>query len=122
LDKVAEIAKALELKSQQGVTMPSPAKTDPDLEKAMLAAVTEAGWKETPVKAVITDSDWEINRNELGIILFRSIGAKVAVKTPEETYKLFSLTFKQDYDGKNYGKTELYAVGDSQVIPFENIK
>jgi hypothetical protein len=122
LDKVAEIAKALELKSQQGVTMPSPAKTDPDLEKAMLAAVTEAGWKETPVKAVITDSDWEINRNALGVILFRSIGTKVAVKTPEETYKLFSLTFCQNYDGKNYGKTELYAVGDSQVIPFENIK
>jgi hypothetical protein len=50
------------------------------------------------------------------------MGAKVAVKTPEGTYKLFSLTFKQDYDGKNYGKTELYAVGDSLVILFENIK
>ncbi|MDQ1326752.1 MAG: hypothetical protein QG641_32 [Candidatus Poribacteria bacterium] len=122
LDKVAEIAKALELKSQQSVTMPSPAKSDPALEKAMLDAVTSAGWKETPVKAVITDNDWEINRNALGVILFRSMGAKVAVKTPEGTYKLFSLTFKQDYDGKNYGKTELYAVGDSLVIPFENIK
>jgi hypothetical protein len=122
LDKVAEIAKALELKSQQGVTMPTPAQSNPALEKEMLDAVTSAGWKETPVKAVITDNDWEINRNALGVILFRSMGAKVAVKTPEETYKLFSLTFKQDYDGKNYGKTELYAVGDSLVIPFENIK
>jgi len=122
LDKVVEIAKALELKSQQGVTMPAPAQSNPALEKEMLAAITSAGWKETPVKAVITDNDWEINRNPLGVILFRSIGAKVAVKTPEGTYKLFSLSFSQDYDGKNYGKTELYAVGDSLVIPFENIK
>jgi hypothetical protein len=122
LDKVVEIAKALELKYQQGVTMPSPAKSDPALEKAMLDAVKSAGWKETPVKAVITDKDWEINRNALGVILFRSMGAKVAVKTPEGTYKLFSLTFSQNYDGKNYGKTELYAVGDSLVILFENIK
>jgi hypothetical protein len=122
LDKVVEIAKALELKSQQGVTMPAPAQSNPTLEKEMLAAVTSAGWKETPVKAVITANDWEINRNALGVILFRSIGAKVAVKTPEGTYKLFSLTFSQDYDGKNYGKTQLYAVGDSLVIPFENIK
>jgi len=122
LEKVAEIAKALEQKSQAGVTMPNPAQSNPELEKAMLSAITSAGWKETPIKAVITDRDWTINRNALGVILFRSIGAKVAVKLPDNTYKLFSLTFSQNYDGKNYGKTELYAVGDSVPILFENIK
>jgi hypothetical protein len=122
LEKVAEIAKKLEQKGDQAVTMPAPAKSDPALEKAMMSAITSAGWKETPVKAVITEQDWTINRNALGVILFRSIGAAVAVKTPEDTYKLFTLTFKQDYDGKNYGKTELYSVGDSKVITYENIK
>lgn len=122
MDKIAEIAKALEQKSQANVTIPTPAQSNPELEKAMMDAIVTAGWKETPVKVVITDKDWTINRNALGVILFRSIGAKVAVKLPDNTYKLFSLTFNQDYDGSNYGKTDLYAVGDSMIILFENIK
>lgn len=122
LEKIAEIAKELELKSQSQVTMPSPAQSNPELEKAMLEAIKNAGWKETPLKAVIIDKDWNIHRNILGVILFRSIRAEVAVKTPEGICRLFSLSFNQNYDGKSYGKTELYGVGGSQDMPCENVK
>ncbi|MDQ1267145.1 MAG: hypothetical protein QG635_2299, partial [Bacteroidota bacterium] len=104
----------------KSIVMPQPAKRDAKLEAEMLKAMSD--WPETPLKAVIIDEDWTINRNAFGVIEYRSIGAAVAFKTTDGKCRLFWLTFKQMYNGSSYGKTQSHAVGDSDDMPCENVK
>ncbi|MFA6571348.1 MAG: hypothetical protein WCT77_08935 [Bacteroidota bacterium] len=117
LEKMSNDFENSEFKS---IVMPKAAKKDAKLEKEMLDALSD--WKEKPLKAVITDDDWTIHRSVLGIIEYRTIGAGVAVKKPDGQCRLFWLSFKQDYNGKSYGKTQHYGVGDSMDMPCENVK
>ena len=98
--------------------LPAPAKRDAALEKAMLAALKDAGWEETPLKAIITDDNWITDRNELGQIVGRTIGATVAVKAQGGKCRKFSLSFEQEHQGgSKYGSTHLKGTGDSSDIP-----
>ncbi len=120
LDMLSDMAKKIRDKELAKVVMPATKMKNAALENEMIAALSD--WKEKPLRVVITQGDWEIHRHAItGAILYRTIGAHVAFKTPEGDCKLFSLSFKQDYDGKAYGKTQHHGVGDSQLMPCENV-
>jgi hypothetical protein len=103
------------------VRMPQATINDPALEASMVAAMPAQNWPETAMRAVITGDGWITHRGIMGEILFREMYAAVAFKTPEGTCKIFYMSFKQDYNGSGYGKTQYYSVGGSEEIKCENV-
>ncbi|MBN2728316.1 MAG: hypothetical protein JXR53_03750 [Bacteroidales bacterium] len=103
------------------VRMPQAKINDPALEASMVAAMPAQNWPETAMRAVITGDGWITHRGIMGEILFREMYAAVAFKTPEGTCKIFYMSFKQDYNGSGYGKTQYYSVGGSEEIKCENV-
>ena len=94
---------------------------DAALESSMVDACRD--WPEKPVKAIITDSDWTIDRHPLsGAILSRTINATVLFRVGDGTCKAFKLSFRQPYTGGSYGKTERYGVGDSFPISCDKLE
>lgn len=120
MEKLQERAKAMEAAKFSQVGMPKAVQSNPKLEGEMMAAMSE--WKEKPIKANIIDKDWEIHRHPIsGAIEYRTIRAALGMKTPQGTCRVFVLSFKQDYAGKSWGRTQHYGVGDSFDIACENI-
>ncbi|MBE0644895.1 MAG: hypothetical protein IH600_12495 [Bacteroidetes bacterium] len=121
LDRVAEVNKKLGDKKMAAVKLPQPAMRNAALEKEFMAALKE--WKETPLKVVITEADWTIQHHPVtGAITSRTINTTVAVKKPDGGCRMFEISFRQQYQGKKYGKAEQYGVGDSADMPCENVK
>ena len=84
-------------------------------------AATTFLMKQQMLRAVITDSQWTVHRNPLGVILYRSIGAAVAMKEPDGRCRYFRLSFKQQYRGGGYGQAEQHAVGDNFEMACANV-
>lgn len=120
-DVMLAIADKLRNAKLAKVFLPKPQMTNGALQQSMAAALKEQGWKETILRVVITDSQWKIHRNAFGAIEFRSIGAAVALKGHNGECKYFTLSFKQDYRGGGYGKTQQYAVGDNFEMACSNV-
>ncbi len=121
LDRVADVHKNLVNKKMAAVKLPSPAMRNAALEKEFMAALKE--WKETPLKVVITESDWTIQHHPItGAITSRTINTTVAFKKPDGSCRMFEISFRQQYQGKKYGKAQQYGVGDSADMPCENVK
>ena len=121
LDRVAAVNKKLEEKKVDAALVPAAGMRDAALEKSMVDACRD--WPETPVKAIITDGDWTIDRHPItSAILSRTINATVLFKLKDGTCKAFKLSFRQQYKGKSYGKTERYGVGDSFQISCDKVK
>jgi hypothetical protein len=119
-ENLQKIASALAQKQLDAVRMPEAGMNNPALEKDIKAVLSD--WEEKPLRVIITSTDWKINRNAVtGIIEFRDIWTAVAVKSPDGKCKIFYLSFRQDYNGKSYGKTRKWAVGDSEEISCANI-
>lgn len=91
------------------------------LESSMLKALKNDGWKEKPLRAVITDDEWTYKQNVLGIVIARVINAQVAVKRDDGSCAIFSLSFIQDKNGKKWSKTKLNGVGGSWDINCKNV-
>lgn len=121
MDKLQARYTAMQSAKLGQVGMPKAVQSNPKLEAEMMAAMSE--WKEKPLKANIIDKDWEIHRHPIsGAIEYRTIRAALGMKTPSGTCRVFILSFKQDYSGKAWGRTQHYGVGDSFDIGCENIK
>ena len=121
LDRVAAVNKKLEEKKVDAALVPAAGMRDAALEKSMVDACRD--WPETPIKAIITDGDWTIDRHPItSAILSRTINATVLFKLKDGTCKAFKLSFRQQYKGKSYGKTERYGVGDSFQISCDKVK
>ncbi len=119
-DKMEALYKGMVAAQMAKIRMPEAARKDPAMEKDMLAAVSD--WPGKALRAVITDADWTTHRNPIsGAIEFRSMHGAIAFKLPEGNCRMFWLDFRQMYNGKGYGKTDDYAVGDSEDIPCENV-
>jgi hypothetical protein len=107
--------------------MPKSVKSDPNLEKSMLAAtqsmLEELGKTGKAIRAVITTKDWVIIRNEItGIITHRTIEGAVAVTTTDGPCRYYIMRFAQDYNGKTYGKTRWDSHDDGTDIDCESAK
>lgn len=115
----AEKIKAIQL---EAVRMEKPAMVNPALEQAMMKITSEQFPDLTPLRVSIADKTWTIVRHELtGVILYRTIGAEVAVKTASGECKVYYQGFKQEYNGSGYGSTEHYSVGGNYAIKCENV-
>ncbi|MEW6210763.1 MAG: hypothetical protein AB1631_20530 [Acidobacteriota bacterium] len=120
-DKILAIADKLREAKLSKVFLPKPRMTNAALERSMAAALKEQGWKEAILRVVVTDSQWTIHRNAFGAIEFRSIGAAAAMKGADGVCKYFTLSFKQDYRGGGFGKTQQYGVGDNFEMACSNV-
>jgi len=105
------------------VRMAKPGMKNKALEADMIAAIQQQGWKETPLRAVITSDEWRILRNQVtGIPLRRVLNGEVAVKTPAGKCRVFAIGIAQEHDGSKYGKSRYYSVGDSYDIECDDVK
>jgi hypothetical protein len=119
LNRMAARVTQLKANRLAKVRLPAPSMRNAQLEKEMMAAMT---WPEKPLRAVITASEWTVHRHPIsGAIEFRTISAALAFKRPAGDCRIFYLSFKQDYNGRSYGKTQHYGVGDNEEIPCENV-
>ncbi len=121
-EKIGAYQAAYRSKNLANVVMPAAKLTDAVLSKSMMDALaTDASWG-TPLRAVITGSEWTIVYDSwTKKILYRTLPAAVALKRKDGTCKYFNLTFKQVYNGSTYGKTEYHAVGSSHDLACENV-
>jgi hypothetical protein len=121
LDRVVEVNKQLGNKSLSAVSLPAPAMRNPTIENECIAALKD--WPETPLKVIITDSDWTIQRHPVsGAIVSRIINTTVAMKKQDGNCRMFQISFEQPYSGKKYGKARQYGVGDSADIQCDKVK
>jgi hypothetical protein len=102
--------------------IPAPEMTNPELEKKMLTLAVKSDksynqknpeyFNEAPYKVIITSSDWELDRNDFGIIKGRYLETRVIEKSNGDlmdfkvgeyfTRKWF---FYQDYIGGKFSDT-----------------
>ncbi|MCB2204471.1 hypothetical protein KQI65_06950 [bacterium] len=121
LDRIAEVHRQLGEKKLSGVSLPSPAMRNASLEKEMMASL--GAWKETPLKVIITDRDWTIQHHPVtGAIVSRTINTTTVFKKADGTCRMFEVSYKQDYNGRGYGKAKQYGVGDSADILCSKVK
>ncbi len=100
----------------------TPAKMDdPALEESMVAALADAGWKEDVRAITITAADWDIKYHPVsGVITHRVIPTDVVTHLEGKSYcRLFSLSFKQDHNGNDFGVTKLNGTGNSFQVDCE---
>ena len=103
-EPAAEAPKAAEANRE----LPVAGMIDAALEKDFVDAFQSQKWDGTPVKAVITDKDWSIVKNEAtGAIVRRWLGATVAYKLADGSCKLRPLAIEQIWDGLAYGKSSV---------------
>lgn len=122
LDKIAEVHRQLGDKKLAGVGLPAPAMRNAGLEKQMKAAL--ASWSpKKPIKVIITDRDWTIQYHPVsGAIVSRTINTTTVFKLPDGSCRYFEISFKQQYTGRNYGRTQQFGVGDSADILCSKVK
>jgi hypothetical protein len=121
LDRIADVHKRINEQKLSAVKLPEPAMRNAALEKECMVALKD--WKEKPLKVIITDPDWTIQYHPItGAITSRTINTTVAMKKPDGGCRMFVISFRQQYQGKKYGKAQQYGVGDSADIPCENVK
>ena len=86
------------------------------LEKEMLEICRNQGWKnDTPIDILIIESDWRIVRDGWGNITDREINTYVVLKNSNGLCKANDISFRQPYNGKSYGKTQLYGLGMKSI-------
>ncbi len=99
-----------------------PAKmNDATLEAEMVRAYRDAGWKETVRGITITASEWTIKRDPVhGAITHRTIPADMIVQAQgKTTCRYFSVSYKQQYDGAEYGVTTYGGTGNTEAVDCE---
>jgi len=104
------------------VRLEKPAMSNSALEQTMMKIAGEQFPDMSPLRVSIADSKWTIVRDEItNVILYRTLGAEVAVKTATGTCRVYYIGFKQEYNGSSYGPTEFYSVGGNYDIRCENV-
>lgn len=74
-------------------------------------------------KVNITTAQWNIEKNDLDLPLYRKMSVSIAVKKSDGTCGLASAMVKEDYQGGgSYGQASMYLPTDVIVVPCENIK
>jgi hypothetical protein len=111
--KAKKRARIAMLEYLEEVRMEKPSMRDRKLERKMLKVAEKApqrvGGGEM-LRAVITSSDWRIDRNEItGAIESRTIWAEIARKVDDEDgiCYLETVIFREDYDGRHYSRLHI---------------
>jgi hypothetical protein len=97
---------------------------NPAMEQQMVAALNNLGWKENYTKVVINSTDWNVKKNDLGIILYRIVAAVGIFKDNDGKCKYQEFTFRQDYTGggKFESKIKYNSYGGVSEIGCDKVK
>jgi hypothetical protein len=120
VENIKLINEEFETQAMKSLMLPNPVIRDIILESEILSSVSDMPGK--PIKVVITDKGWTLIKNLSGEPVFRTINTVVAFSKSNDICTMVFMSFKQDYDGKDYGKTTRYAIGNSYDIPCQNVK
>lgn len=101
--------------------MPKPVMKDSGVAAGMVDAIRKAGWKEKPLRSVISDGDFQFYRNIFGTVIQRSVNGHVAVKRADGTCAVFFAQFNQKALGNGWSAVGLNAVWNSFDILCENV-
>lgn len=99
------------------------AMSNPKIE-AMVKTGYETSFKEFKVvKVNITNNPWILEKNELGIPLYKRSSVSIGVKNAKGECGIGSANVRQDYEGGgSYGAAYMYLPSDPIIVPCENIK
>lgn len=100
-----EVANKLDEAAAATAVMPTAQRKDAPMEASIRTAVRSAGNTDTPLRVVITNPDWYIQRNALGQIMFRGIFAAIAFRRADGSCYFYQAYFKQNYAAGRYGAT-----------------
>ena len=92
--------------------MPTPGKLNTFAPKALELARKSDSYKDA-IAVVIDADDWTVERNAVGVIIRRKVGAWV-IKEMKGHKRAFRCQFAQPYTGDGYGELILYGVGGGQ--------
>jgi hypothetical protein len=94
---IAEV-KALLIKNN---FIPQAAQNNPALEKQIMKVYNSGNSESQAVKAIISDSDWSISRDDFGIILGRYVDIKLVVTSSSDpdSYIIWDKKVEQPYAG-----------------------
>jgi hypothetical protein len=105
--------------------LPKAGMNNASIEQQMVAAANNEGWNDKFLKAIITSSSWNIEKNSLtGVILYRYLGAVCTIKSPDGKCYYQEFTFRQDYSGNgNYdSKIKFNSYGGKKEIGCDKLK
>ena len=92
--------------------MPTPGKLNTLAPQALALAKKSDSYADA-VAVVIDADDWTVERNAVGVIIRRKVGAWV-IKQMKGHKRAFRCQFAQPYTGNGYGALILYGVGGGQ--------
>jgi len=108
----------------ENVSLPTAKMNNPALESKMISILKDKSTVQDYKKAIITASQWSIEKNELGIILHRYLPAVLTSKNNDGKCYYQEFTFKQAYTGGgNYSQAlQLDGVGKKIEISCDDVK
>lgn len=75
------------------------------------------------IKVNITNNPWILEKNDLGIPLYKRSSVSVGVKNDKGECGIGSANVRQDYEGGgSYGQPYMYLPSDPIIVPCENLK
>lgn len=110
-------------KQAENMRMVPAAMSDPKIE-ALVKAKYEAAFPGFKVlKVNITNNPWILEKNDLGIPLYKRSSVSVGVKNDKGECGIGSANVRQDYEGGGrYGQVYMYLPSDPIIVPCENLK
>ncbi len=122
LSKWSQMILPFEDRLLEKMRMPKAVQSNHALETQMKNIWKEIYPDETPLRLVIIDKAWTIEKNEItGQIDYRWISTAIAVKRPDGDCYIYWISYKQDYAGGKYGELWKYGVGANERIKCENV-
>lgn len=82
----------------------------------MNAKAKDENWKERFKKAKITDSEWTIKTNYLGVPEYRRIDIEFYTVYPDGHCEHVNISFHEDYVNGTYGSLKYSGIGSSYVL------
>ncbi|MCP4440810.1 MAG: hypothetical protein GY810_17960 [Aureispira sp.] len=123
-EPIAALHKAYRAKNAANVFLQKSKRNDAQLEKDMVKAFNETGWKQTGVRATIYDAEWRtVTQHVTGKILYRAIRGQVSAKDPDGDCMLYLIDFMQDYqgNGKYSSHTKVHQSDDMRYMDCKNL-
>lgn len=110
-------------KQAENMRMVPAAMSDPKIE-ALVKTKYEAAFPGFKVlKVNITNNPWILEKNDLGIPLYKRSSVSVGVKNDKGECGIGSANVRQDYEGGGrYGQVYMYLPSDPILVPCENLK
>jgi len=108
-----------------GRKLPKAGMNNAAIEQQMVAAANNEGWNDKFLKAIITSSSWNIEKNSLtSVIMYRYLSAVCTIKSPDGKCYYQEFTFRQDYAGNgNYdSKIKFNSYGGKKEIGCDKLK